>query len=246
MLESVLSRSAQRRPLGRGAVLSLLAHATLIGIVVYVSSRPRVDENATSRAVTFFNPPPPPPPPPPAGGRSSPSRSTPRKQLQKKPNTLVKAEQKPVEPQPTPPEETASKEAEGVEGGVKGGVAGGVVGGEVGGVVGGVVGGQLGNPPRPSSGVLPFGAGMTRPTLVTKREPAYPREALVAKIGGLMLVKCIITTEGSLRACRIVKGLPYMDQPVLAALAAWKYTPVLFQGSPVSVEYVIPVRLVPP
>jgi protein TonB len=87
---------------------------------------------------------------------------------------------------------------------------------------------------------------MTRPSLVSKQEPAYPREALVAKVGGLMLVKCIITVEGALRSCRIVKGLPFMDQPVLQALASWKYTPVLFQGKPVSVEYVIPVRLVPP
>jgi protein TonB len=87
---------------------------------------------------------------------------------------------------------------------------------------------------------------MTRPTLVSKREPAYPREALVAKVGGLMLVKCVITTEGNLQRCRIVKGLPFMDQPVLQALASWKYTPVLFQGRPVTVEYVIPVRLVPP
>jgi len=132
-----------------------------------------------------------------------------------------------------------------VAGGVKGGVEGGVVGGTVGGTVGGVLGGQVGAKPGGSS-VLPFGAGMTRPSLITKRDPVYPREAAVAKVGGLMLVKCVITIDGSLRDCRVVKGLPYMDQPVLAALSSWKYTPIQYQGRAVSVEYVIPVRLVPP
>ncbi len=94
--------------------------------------------------------------------------------------------------------------------------------------------------------VLPFMDGMTRPELLSKVDPQYTREARDANVGGLILTKCVITTTGSLSRCRIVKGLPLMDQAVLSALARWRYSPVLYQGKPATVEYLIPVRLVPP
>ena len=37
-----------------------------------------------------------------------------------------------------------------------------------------------------------------------------------------------------------------MEQAVLTALSQWKFTPVTFQGHPITVKYVIPVRLVMP
>lgn len=240
MLEAVLNQKFQRRPFGRGAVASIAAHVCVLAVAVYLSARGGRAALEDPKVVTFFNPPPPPPPPPPPAGGATPKRVSVQKKVVHKPDTFVKME-KPVEKAPEPTPEPQQAEPAGVEGGVKGGVEGGVVGGTVGGTVGGVLGGQLG-----SNSVLPFGAGMTRPSLISKRDPVYPREAAVAKVGGLMLVKCIITTDGSLRSCRVVKGLPYMDQPVLTALSSWKYTPIQYQGRAVSVEYVIPVRLVPP
>jgi protein TonB len=92
--------------------------------------------------------------------------------------------------------------------------------------------------------VLPFKDGMTRPTLISKIDPQYTREARDADVEGLILTKCVITTTGTLKSCRIVKGIPLMDQAVLTALSQWRYSPVLYQGKPAAVEYLIPVRLV--
>jgi protein TonB len=94
--------------------------------------------------------------------------------------------------------------------------------------------------------VLPFTDGMTRPKLLDMVEPQYTREARDASVKGLFLAKCVITTAGTLQKCRVVKGLPMMDQAVLTALARWRYTPVIYQGKPVAVEYVIQVRLAGP
>jgi protein TonB len=94
--------------------------------------------------------------------------------------------------------------------------------------------------------VLPFTDGMTRPKLLDMVEPQYTREARDANVKGLFLAKCVITTAGTLQKCRVVKGLPMMDQAVLSALARWRYTPVIYQGKPVTVEYVIQVRLAGP
>jgi periplasmic protein TonB len=97
-------------------------------------------------------------------------------------------------------------------------------------------------PPLPSDEVLPFGEGMSRPRWIEGPEPEYPRAAREAKVRGTMLVKCVITTTGALRDCQILKSLPFLDQPVLAALARQRYTPVTFQGRTINVEYVIPLK----
>lgn len=90
----------------------------------------------------------------------------------------------------------------------------------------------------------PFMDGMTRPELISKVDPEYTKEARDANVQGLILTKCVIGTDGSLKRCKIVKGLPLMDQQVLSALTHWRYSPVYYQGKAVQVEYVIPVRLV--
>ncbi len=94
--------------------------------------------------------------------------------------------------------------------------------------------------------VLPFMDGMTRPELLSRVDPVYTREARDARVAGLILTKCVITTQGRLKACRIVKGIPLMNQAVLAALTQFRYSPVRYQGKPAAVEYVIPIRLVLP
>jgi protein TonB len=167
----------------------------------------------------------------------------------KKPDTLVetkdKKEQEPEKPKEPEKKEENAGQAGGVEGGVDGGVAGGTVGGVVGGVIGGVLGGTLGGQlgsqtPVGTNTTLSFGEGMTPPVLQNGVQPVYPREALEAKVEGKVIAKCTITEDGHLVDCRIIKGLAYMDGPVLAALAARKYSPVMFQGRAVRVYYTFP------
>ena len=61
-----------------------------------------------------------------------------------------------------------------------------------------------------------------------------------------MRVKCVITTEGTLNNCRLLKALPHMEDAVLGAISAWKYKPVYFQGRAVAVDYLIQIKLVIP
>src|SRR5688572_16531107 len=127
MLESALTQSSAKRPLGRGALLSLLVHAGLLACVVYLSSRSRASSDAPTRAVTFVSPaqPPPPPPAPPAGATKQ-QKKTPNR-TPRKPDVLVKSD-KPIEPEPTAKSEPETSDAP-APGAVEGGVAGGVQGG---------------------------------------------------------------------------------------------------------------------
>jgi protein TonB len=87
---------------------------------------------------------------------------------------------------------------------------------------------------------------MTRPKQLEGDPIEYTREAREAHVAGLMLVKCVIQTDGALKDCKIVKTLPHMGEAVLHALSTWKMTPVTFQGRAVPVSYVIQLRLKSP
>jgi protein TonB len=112
----------------------------------------------------------------------------------------------------------------------------------VGGTIGGTIGGTVGNPlpPQPTNVTIPFGEGMTRPSLTGgPAQPPYTREAMEAKVEGKVIARCTITVSGTLTDCRIIKSLPFLDQAVLGTLAAQHYTPVMFQGHPQSVFYTL-------
>ena len=106
-------------------------------------------------------------------------------------------------------------------------------------------------PGAPSRGpavpaVLAFGPEMTRPSLISGGELAYPREAMLAGVSGTIIAKCTVTAEGTLRNCRIIKGLPFLDKAALDVLATRRYSPVTYQGKAVSVEYVFNLKVAPP
>lgn len=93
------------------------------------------------------------------------------------------------------------------------------------------------------TGIVPFGAGMTRPSPVSAAEIKYTREAREANVEGTMIVRCVITTAGTTQNCRVIKSLPFMDGPVLAAFAAHKGTPVMQNGQPINADYTFTIRL---
>lgn len=100
--------------------------------------------------------------------------------------------------------------------------------------------------PPPTPNTKHFGEGMTRPTMVSGRDPVYTGEALQACIEGLMMVRCQIQTDGVVTNCRTIKALPYMEATVLEALQSRRYTPVTFKGQLVQVDYVFNIKLVLP
>lgn len=100
--------------------------------------------------------------------------------------------------------------------------------------------------PEPTA-AIPFAEGqMVHPDLVCGREPAYTAEAKAQNVEGLVTAKCLITREGRVKDCKIVQSLAPMDAPVLEALESRRYTPVLFKGQPVAVDYVFNIKLAAP
>ena len=95
--------------------------------------------------------------------------------------------------------------------------------------------------------VVPFGEGMTRPALLQPGRPiTYTREAIAARVEGVSIVRCVITAEGAVERCKVVKPLPFMDEAVLEHLQSQRFQPVTYQGHAVSVGYNFSVRLTLP
>jgi periplasmic protein TonB len=242
VFDSVLQRgNLPKSRLGSGAVITVAVHAAVLALAVWISSQP-VEELKQDAEVKFFAapPPPPPPPPPPAGAAHHVEKKVEKKP--KKPQEIVQPkeipQEKPKEAEPEKDPEPDQPESPGGQvGGVEGGVEGGTVGGQIGGTVGGVVGGTLNE-------VLSFGEGMTRPeNLQHPPVVTCPRDAIEAHIEGLVLASCTITTEGTLKDCRIIKPLPMVEPTVLEMLSKWNIGPIFFQGRAVTVNYKIPIRL---
>lgn len=232
MFDAVLNKSnVPKTRFGLGTVLSILVHVGLLGLVVWLSSRP-THINEPDPEVTFFAalpvaPPPPPPPPP-------------KKKVQKKvevkpkPDAIIQPKEIPIEkpPEKEPePEKSAGPDEgpdEGVEGGVEGGVAGGVIGGSIGG----------------GTDVVAFGEGMTRPVYDVRELTAkmVTREAREAGVSGMLIVRCKIFADGTLQGCQILKPLTFISESAVRVLHSSRVGPATIQGKPIAVNYVFNFR----
>jgi protein TonB len=242
MFDAVLTGgNTPKQKVGQGVIFTIGAHVVLIafGAKVFLTKHTpppkQADVKFVAAAIAA-----PPPPPPPAGGSKPKVEKKPVPV--KKPDTLIDSKEKEEKKDEPKHDEKKNDEGAGQAGGVEGGVDGGVVGG----VVGGVIGGQLGSPTpvptTPPMTTMTYDSGtMTPPSLQSgSASPVYTREAREAKVEGKVIARCTITEEGRLVDCRIIKSLPFLDEVVLANLAARKYSPVMYQGRPQRVYYTFP------
>jgi protein TonB len=235
VFDSVLKpKASPQRRLGVGGVVSIALHVLLVAAAIWISASSGKAESEDVK-VTFFAPPPPPPPPPGGGAPKKVQKVKPKPQEIVQPKEEVKDEPKPEEPEPTPEPEAQPDQPAGVEGGQVGGVEGGTVGG----VVGGVIGGQLG------SGIVEFDARMmNKPVKLSGPNPAYTRQAQEHDVEGTMKVRCLVTTDGDVKNCRVIQSLPYMNDAVISALEQRKYQPATTKdGRPLTVNYIFEIKL---
>jgi protein TonB len=242
MFDNITATRAKGRT-GTSLVVSVLLHGGVIvlalGLAYARAHMPKKTEQAVAVQFRPPAPPPPPPPPPPAGHKPKTPRPTQTKKVVIPP-TVIQAPKEVPKPEEKPPEPQEEEEDEGVEGGVEGGVVGGQVGGVVGGQVGGVVGSTA------PTGPVEFNDSMTPPSVIAGPQPEYTAQALEHEVEGTMIVKCIVGIQGSVRNCRIIKSLPFMDRSVLDALQRRKYSPALLHGQPIEVDYTFKIKLTLP
>jgi len=89
-------------------------------------------------------------------------------------------------------------------------------------------------------------ATMSGPAMISGPEPEYTQEAVERGVQGQMTVRCVVAQDGSVRNCRVLRGLPFMNASVVEALERRRYHPATRQGKPLDVFYTFNLRLALP
>lgn len=240
MFEDSLLESGGRLKTKRGATTLFAIILEICAIIVMVLI-PLIFTEALPKQqlMTFLvaPPPPPPPPPPPAAVVHV------QKQVQtdivngqlRTPTKIPQKITKIVEDEAPPP----SMASAGVVGGVPGGVPGGSMNGVIGGIVsaGAAIVPKVATPQR-----VRVSQGVSTGLLVRRVNPVYPPLARQARIQGQVLLRAVISKDGSIEGLTLVSGHPMLAPAAIEAVKQWKYKPYLLNGEPVEVDTEVQVN----
>jgi periplasmic protein TonB len=222
---------------GRTTTYAIILEIGLIGVMVLM---PLIFTEALPKQqlMTFLvAPPPPPPPPPPAAAPVHVVKQIQTDIVNGALRTPTKIPQKiqMIKEDEAPPQMAAA--------GVVGGVAGGIPGGAMNGVIGGIISStpvavpKVATPQR-----VRVSAGVTSGLLVRKVNPVYPPLARQARISGTVVLRAVISKDGSIENLSLVSGHPMLAPAAIDAVKQWKYKPYLLNGEPVEVDTEVQVN----
>jgi periplasmic protein TonB len=223
---------------GRTTTFAIILEVALIGLMVLM---PLIFTEALPKQqlMTFLvAPPPPPPPPPPAAAPIKVVRQVQTDIVNGALRTPTKIPQKiqMIKEDEAPPPAMASS-------GVVGGVPGGIPGGQMGGVIGGIINStpvavpKVATPQR-----VRVSQGVSAGLLVRKVNPTYPPLARQARIQGQVVLRAVISKDGSIENLTLVSGHPMLAPAAIEAVKQWKYKPYLLNGEPVEVDTEVQVN----
>ena len=80
-------------------------------------------------------------------------------------------------------------------------------------------------PPEDEEPIVEFYALSEKPEVIKKVEPKYPELARKASIEGMVIVKVLINTKGTVDKVEILKSHPMLDESAIAAARLFKFKP---------------------
>jgi TonB family protein len=92
-------------------------------------------------------------------------------------------------------------------------------------------------PPHPISA-----SRIAQPKKIKDVKPEYPADAQRHGIQGVVIIEGTISPTGCVAQARLLRSLPPLDGPAMAAVTAWKFTPTLVNGVAVPVTMTVTVN----
>lgn len=80
--------------------------------------------------------------------------------------------------------------------------------------------------------------------LLHRVEPRYPAIAVQTGIQGIVVIKALISREGTVEHPQVISGQPFLAAAAMDAVKQWRYRPYYLNGQPVEVETQITVNFV--
>ncbi len=82
---------------------------------------------------------------------------------------------------------------------------------------------------------------ITQPRKIKDVKPDYPAEAQRRGVAGAVIIEGTISPTGCIAQARLLRSIPPLDAPAMAAVTSWKFTPTLLDGVPVAVIMTVTV-----
>jgi protein TonB len=88
---------------------------------------------------------------------------------------------------------------------------------------------------------LKRGGDVEQALLLSQTRPAYPLLAVQTHTQGAVVLRAIISKDGSVAELQLVSGHPLLVKAAMDAVRQWRYRPTLLNGEPVEVDTTITV-----
>lgn len=88
-------------------------------------------------------------------------------------------------------------------------------------------------PAAEQAGAVRPGNGIRPPKTIRSSTPRYTREAMDAKVQGVVTLEILIGTDGKVTDVRVLRtASPLLNQPAIDAARRWEFTPTVVNGEP--------------
>jgi protein TonB len=85
---------------------------------------------------------------------------------------------------------------------------------------------------------------MMEGNLLHRVQPDYPTLARQVRVQGQVVLRAIISREGTIENLQVLSGHPMLVQAAVNAVRQWRYRPYVLNGEPVEVETQVTVNFV--
>jgi periplasmic protein TonB len=99
-------------------------------------------------------------------------------------------------------------------------------------------------PPPPPSVYALRRSVMMEGNLVHRVQPEYPALARSTRIQGQVLLRAVISREGTIENLQVLAGHPMLVRAAIDAVRQWRYRPYILNGEPVEVETQVTVNFI--
>ncbi len=83
---------------------------------------------------------------------------------------------------------------------------------------------------------------MMEGNLMVRVQPDYPPLARQARVQGSVILRAIISREGTIEHLQAISGSPMLVEAAIRAVRQWRYRPYVLNDQPVEVETQITVN----
>jgi protein TonB len=85
---------------------------------------------------------------------------------------------------------------------------------------------------------------MMEGNLIFRVQPDYPSLARQVRVQGPVVLRAVISREGTIENLQVLSGHPMLVRAAVEAVRQWKYRPYLLNGEPVEVETEVKVNFI--